>query len=194
MGEAFFDSRGGRRIAEERLLALQTQSRKNAVRSLLQMYDGPSSRAIVQAHLEVLESVSEESFRAAVTLWAKTRANAPTPSDLLVIGHRVGKLRISSIFRYTAQQAGVSYEALLGPSRKRWASWPRQAALTRCHEQTVNGKPIWSLPTLGAYCGNRDHTTVLYAVRRIKQLRLTRTEDYMRPLTPEEIEMLKGVG
>jgi chromosomal replication initiator protein len=55
-------------------------------------------------------------------------------------------------------------EELLSPSRAARVAWPRQVAMYLARELTDE-----SLPAIGRYFGRRDHTTVMYAVRRAEQ-------------------------
>ncbi len=69
------------------------------------------------------------------------------------------------IIAQTSAYFGVSIEDLTGPSRGRHLVQGRQIAMYLCRELTE-----LSLPKIGAQFGNRDHTTVMYADRKINQL------------------------
>jgi len=69
------------------------------------------------------------------------------------------------IIAQTAAYFGLSIEELTGPSRGRHLVMARQIAMYLCRELTN-----LSLPKIGAQFGNRDHTTVMYADRKINQL------------------------
>ncbi|WP_246142768.1 chromosomal replication initiator protein DnaA [Nocardioides rubriscoriae] len=69
------------------------------------------------------------------------------------------------IIAQTAAYFGLSIEELTGPSRGRHLVIARQIAMYLCRELTD-----LSLPKIGAQFGNRDHTTVMYAERKINQL------------------------
>jgi chromosomal replication initiator protein len=69
------------------------------------------------------------------------------------------------IIAQTAAYFGVSIEDLTGPSRGRHLVMARQIGMYLCRELTE-----LSLPKIGAEFGNRDHTTVMYADRKIRQL------------------------
>jgi chromosomal replication initiator protein len=69
------------------------------------------------------------------------------------------------IIAQTAAYFGVTIEDLTGPSRGRHLVQGRQIAMYLCRELTA-----LSLPKIGAQFGNRDHTTVMYADRKINQL------------------------
>ncbi|WP_372490202.1 chromosomal replication initiator protein DnaA [Nocardioides bruguierae] len=69
------------------------------------------------------------------------------------------------IIAQTAAYFGLSIDELTGPSRGRHLVMARQIAMYLCRELTD-----LSLPKIGAEFGNRDHTTVMYADRKINQL------------------------
>ncbi len=69
------------------------------------------------------------------------------------------------IIAQTAAYFGLSIEELTGPSRGRHLVMARQIAMYLCRELTA-----LSLPKIGGHFGNRDHTTVMYADRKINQL------------------------
>nr|WP_223399987.1 chromosomal replication initiator protein DnaA [Nocardioides rotundus] len=69
------------------------------------------------------------------------------------------------IIAQTAAYFGVSIEDLTGPSRGRHLVQGRQIAMYLCRELTQ-----LSLPKIGQQFGGRDHTTVMYADRKINQL------------------------
>ncbi len=69
------------------------------------------------------------------------------------------------IIAQTAAYFSLSIEELTGPSRGRHLVMARQIAMYLCRELTD-----LSLPKIGAQFGNRDHTTVMYADRKINQL------------------------
>ena len=65
----------------------------------------------------------------------------------------------------TAAYFGLTLEDLKGQSRSRVLVTARQIAMYLCRELTD-----LSLPKIGAQFGNRDHTTVMYADRKINTL------------------------
>ncbi|MDO9458214.1 chromosomal replication initiator protein DnaA [Nocardioides sp.] len=75
------------------------------------------------------------------------------------------EITASLIIAQTAAYFGLSIEELTGPSRGRHLVIARQIAMYLCRELTD-----LSLPKIGAQFGNRDHTTVMYAERKINQL------------------------
>ena len=75
------------------------------------------------------------------------------------------------IMNETASFFGVTVDDLLGNSRTKQLATARQIAMYLCRELTE-----LSLPRIGEEFGGKDHTTVLYAERKISQLM---TEDRM---------------
>ena len=69
------------------------------------------------------------------------------------------------IIAQTGAYFGLAIEDLTGPSRGRHLVMARQIAMYLCRELTS-----LSLPKIGAQVGGRDHTTVMYADRKINQL------------------------
>ncbi|WGL52552.1 chromosomal replication initiator protein DnaA [Nocardioides sp. BP30] len=69
------------------------------------------------------------------------------------------------IIAQTAAYFGLSIDELTGPSRGRHLVMARQIAMYLCRELTD-----LSLPKIGQQFGGRDHTTVMYAERKINQL------------------------
>jgi chromosomal replication initiator protein len=67
---------------------------------------------------------------------------------------------MSEIAQEVADKYGVTVEQLKGRGNARWISQPRQEAMTRAYEETPN-----STTAVGRFFGNRDHTTVLHALK-----------------------------
>ena len=84
------------------------------------------------------------------------------------------------IIAQTAAYFGLSIDDLCGPSRSRVLVTARQIAMYLCRELTD-----LSLPKIGQQFGGRDHTTVMHADRRIRQLMAERRSVYnqVRELT-----------
>jgi chromosomal replication initiator protein len=70
---------------------------------------------------------------------------------------------------------GISREEMLSKSRTRQISHARQVAMYLCRDLTD-----MSLPRVGAVFGGRDHTTVLHAERKIKQLMREQRQVFMQ--------------
>ena len=67
------------------------------------------------------------------------------------------------IMRAVAARFGFTDEELTGPSRRAPLVLARQIGMYQCRELTS-----LSLPKIGALFGGRDHTTVMYAITRVK--------------------------
>ncbi|WP_446666545.1 chromosomal replication initiator protein DnaA [Flexivirga sp. B27] len=76
-----------------------------------------------------------------------------------------GQISATAIMRQTAKYFGLSVEELCGSSRSRTLVNARQIAMYLCRELTD-----LSLPKIGQQFGGRDHTTVMHADRKIRQL------------------------
>ena len=102
--------------------------------------------------------------------------------DLLSLQARL--ITIENIQKTVAHYFRCPLSDLLSESRSRSIARPRQVAMALAKELTSH-----SLPEIGEAFGGRDHTTVLHACRRIKELRQTEqriAEDYsnlLRTLT-----------
>ena len=64
----------------------------------------------------------------------------------------------------TAEYFETSVDELRGPGKTRALAQSRQIAMYLCRELTD-----LSLPKLGSAFGGRDHTTVMYAERRVRE-------------------------
>jgi chromosomal replication initiator protein len=91
---------------------------------------------------------------------------------------------IENIQKTVAEYYKIRASELLSASRSRMIARPRQIAMTLAKELTNH-----SLPEIGNAFGGRDHTTVLYATRKVAELKesdLRVAEDYanlLRTLT-----------
>ncbi|MCX6432108.1 MAG: chromosomal replication initiator protein DnaA [Actinobacteria bacterium] len=75
------------------------------------------------------------------------------------------EITAAQIMAATAQYFGVTIDDLCGSSRSRVLVTARQIAMYLCRELTD-----LSLPKIGQAFGGRDHTTVMHADRKIRQL------------------------
>jgi chromosomal replication initiator protein len=73
---------------------------------------------------------------------------------------------IENIQKTVAEYFKIRTSDLLSSSRSRAVARPRQIAMTLAKELTSH-----SLPEIGNSFGGRDHTTVLYATRKVAELR-----------------------
>jgi chromosomal replication initiator protein len=102
--------------------------------------------------------------------------------DLLALQDK--QVSLDNIQRTVAEYYKIKVADLMSRRRSRSVARPRQVAMALAKELTNH-----SLPEIGDSFGGRDHTTVLHACRKIKELRETSSdihEDYknlLRSLT-----------
>ena len=77
------------------------------------------------------------------------------------------------IINHTAEYFKLSVDDLYGSSRSQAVATARQIAMYLCREMTS-----LSLPKIGQLFGNRDHTTVMYANKKISELMKERRSIY----------------
>lgn len=94
--------------------------------------------------------------RVVLSLW---RGLIMVPAD----GHSV-PMTMREIASQVADRYGLALDELRGPSRARPVCWPRQEAMFLCYK---TGR--FSLPQIGRFFGDRDHTTVLHAIRAVEK-------------------------
>ncbi len=75
------------------------------------------------------------------------------------------KVTMDEIIKKTCEYYNIKHGDLLGASRARSVARPRQMAMYLCKKLTQR-----SLPEIARKIGGRDHTTVLYGVRKIEEL------------------------
>jgi chromosomal replication initiator protein len=98
--------------------------------------------------------------------------------DLLALQEKL--VTIENIQKTVAEYYKIRIADLLSKRRNRSVARPRQVAMALAKELTNH-----SLPEIGDAFGGRDHTTVLHACKRVKQLRESErrvSEDYMNLL------------
>ena len=98
--------------------------------------------------------------------------------DLLALKEKL--VTIENIQKTVAEYYKIRIADLLSKRRSRSIARPRQVAMALAKELTNH-----SLPEIGDAFGGRDHTTVLHACRRVKELRETDRrigEDYLNLL------------
>jgi chromosomal replication initiator protein len=138
------------------------------IRSNVRELEGALKRVIAHAHFRAcpisLELVKE------------------SLKDLLALQDR--QVSVDNIQRTVAEYYKIKLSDLLSKRRSRSVARPRQVAMALAKELTNH-----SLPEIGEGFGGRDHTTVLHACRKIKELRESDSdirEDYknlLRSLT-----------
>lgn len=91
----------------------------------------------------------------------------------LVLTEDTNVVAPGDIISITATFYQLSVEDLYGPSRSQTIALARQVAMYLCREMTS-----LSLPKIGQLFGNRDHTTVMYANKKISELMKQRRSIY----------------
>ena len=84
--------------------------------------------------------------------------------DLLAVQDKL--INLDNILKVVAEYYKIKVSDLLSKRRSRSVARPRQMAMALAKELTNH-----SLPEIGDSLGGRDHTTVLYACRKITELR-----------------------
>jgi len=99
-------------------------------------------------------------------------------SDIIRVSDR--QVTIDEIMRKVADHYTMRMTDMIGPRRSRSIARPRQVAMYLA--KTLTSK---SLPEIGRCFGNRDHTTVIHAVRKVEAL--LQTDDQ----TSENVKLLR---
>ncbi|MGE0579307.1 chromosomal replication initiator protein DnaA [Reyranella sp.] len=90
------------------------------------------------------------------------------------------KVTVDEIQQRVAQHYNIKLAEMSSPRRARSVARPRQVAMYLAKQLTT-----LSLPQIGKRFGNRDHTTVMHAVRKIEELKGTDMS------IAEDVELLK---
>jgi chromosomal replication initiator protein len=91
------------------------------------------------------------------------RAGAPQPPD------------VDHILAVVASRYGCSSEQLRENTREKSLTLPRQIAMYLCRE--LLGE---SYPSLGLIFGGKDHSTIMYAVKKIGKMKVTNKDAHMQ--------------
>ena len=146
------------------------------------------SRDVMELLAERLTDNGRELEGAVIRLFANWQyVRTPITVDVaetvirdLVQGIEPRRLKIEDILRVISRHYGVPKSDLLSQRRHRSVVWPRQIGMFLAKQLTAR-----SLPEIGRRFGNRDHTTVLHAIRKIDG------ELNKNPRLRDEIEELK---
>lgn len=131
-----------------------------------------ASRALVVEVAAAVEKDAEEDHRNEMTIrqaeaWLAKQLEAapktePKQQFWFCIADRPGEASIQTIQRVVCDHYKVSMRDLLSPRRLAGIVFPRHVAFYLAKTMTKK-----SLPDIGRRFGGRDHTTILYGVRRI---------------------------
>ncbi len=91
----------------------------------------------------------------------------------LITDSAAGEITSAAIMAQTADYFGLSIEDLSGSSRSRVLVTARQIAMYLCRELTD-----LSLPKIGQAFGGRDHTTVMHANRKVREMMTERRSTF----------------
>lgn len=116
-----------------------------------------------------------ETRREVLIIAAAMKEDEPAPPSLP---------KVAEIIKIVCDRYQLSRNEMLSPRRQAQIVLPRQIAMYLAHELTIN-----SYPEIGRRFGGRDHTTVLHAVRKIKNL----VESFPQ-LAGEILEIKKSLG
>ncbi|MEY8209776.1 chromosomal replication initiator protein DnaA [Corynebacterium sp. 102791.4] len=92
------------------------------------------------------------------------------------------EITMSTIMEVTAEYFHIEFKALTGAGKTRAVAHARQLAMYLCRELTDN-----SLPKIGEAFGGKDHTTVMYADRKIRKEMTEKRDTY------DEIQQLTQI-
>jgi chromosomal replication initiator protein len=149
----------GIELADDVALAVIADSVKENVRVM----EGALIRVVAYSSLTGRPLTGELAREVLASLYPQARRGAPHSNCTVV-----------EIQAAACEHFGVTLDELLSPARSPRLAWPRQVAMYLARELTSE-----SLPAIGRQFGGRDHTTVLYAWRRIGG-RLSVDEDTRR--------------
>ena len=85
--------------------------------------------------------------------------------DIVPLGEDSNTLAPMEIVRAVSEYFKLTQEEIFGKSRSQGVVVARQIAMYLCREKTS-----MSLPKIGALFGGRDHTTVMYAIKKVGDL------------------------
>jgi chromosomal replication initiator protein len=102
-----------------------------------------------------------------------TMALVQTVMKDLMLSEEANVIAPTEIISQTARYFELTVEDLYGSSRSQTIALARQIAMYLCRELTN-----LSLPKIGQLFGNRDHTTVMYANKKISDLMKERRSIY----------------
>jgi chromosomal replication initiator protein len=89
-------------------------------------------------------------------------------------------ITVATIQQVVSREWGVTPDGLRSKTRTKQLTTPRQVAMYLAKQLTT-----LSLPQIGKRFGNRDHTTVMHAVRKIEELKVSDLS------IAEDVELLK---
>jgi chromosomal replication initiator protein len=143
-----------RRLAERRI----TDPTFHIAREILEML----AERLTESGRELEGAITRLQHIGALMRSPVTLDVAETVIRDLVSGAEPRRIKIEDILKVVARHFGVTRADLLSQRRHRSVVWPRQIGMYLAKQLTAR-----SLPEIGRRFGNRDHTTVLHAIRKI---------------------------
>jgi chromosomal replication initiator protein len=113
-----------------------------------------------------------------------TREMAESVLSDIIGSSKPRTITVKEIMDVTAETFGVTVEELIGPSRRR----PLVAARQICMYVVREMLPDTSFPTIAREFGDRDHTTVMHAVKKIRGLM-----DKRLPVYEQTTELMRRI-
>jgi chromosomal replication initiator protein len=113
-----------------------------------------------------------------------TREMAESVLSDIIGSSKPRTITVKEIMDVTAETFGVTVEELVGPSRRR----PLVAARQICMYVVREMLPDTSFPAIAREFGDRDHTTVMHAVKKIKGLM-----DKRLPVYEQTTELMRRI-
>jgi hypothetical protein len=94
----------------------------------------------------------------------------------------VGMAETKHLVATIAKRHGVTFQDIMGPCRRAKIVAARFEAIVA----VAQVRYMWSLPQIGRFFGDRDHTTILHAIKT----QAVKTGETIRGYTPEEAAYL----
>jgi chromosomal replication initiator protein len=113
-----------------------------------------------------------------------TREMAESVLSDIIGSSKPRTITVKEIMNVTAETFGVTVEELIGPSRRR----PLVAARQICMYVVREMLPDTSFPAIAREFGDRDHTTVMHAVKKIRGLM-----DKRLPVYEQTTELMRRI-
>ena len=139
--------------------------RRHAIATLLRLFPGDVTADAVLFYVKILEPFDDEQVQGAIETWGGTQIEKPLPAQLAQLCMNSGP-SLDDMLRAFSTETGIGTRELKGPARAWHISHPRQKFMLRAYEtRRPDGERKYSLPTIGRFLGNRDHTTILHGIR-----------------------------
>jgi hypothetical protein len=142
------------------------------VRAIAQPAKKPDMKAARRRAKERAEQPKPEAQPDQVANLVQKYVQVYTPQDHIRIAET------NHLVAAIAKRHGVTYNDIMGPSRKARIVAARFEAIVTVAQL----RHMWSLPRIGLFFGGRDHTTILHAIRT----QAAKTGETIRGYTPDE--------